>query len=295
MEPWIHGPVWWWASALFLAAVALSGPLSAQAGDQEGRLSGPSIFAGRVVDHESGRPVVAAEVSLDPGGIGGTGAGTRASGEDGSFRFDDVPPGSYVLVVTSLSYRRFEYSLEVEPESEIRMLIRLSPSPVALEPLIVVAPRRPACMDGFEERRAQARAHTRFLTREEIQEMTPQPRYIPDLFRYMPGADVSFGPLPFLTVDANVAVPRNCQPDVWVNGRLLPDPGAVDLIDPFDIAAIELHAIEHDTPSEFRGPGRCGALVVWLRTRDPGEERPSRWKAFFAGLGALVLAFVLTR
>ena len=295
METWKHGPVRAWGSVLILVAFVFPGSLSARSGDQERGPGGSSVFSGKVVDHQSGRPVVAAEVSLEPDLAGGTSAGTRLTGENGVFRFEDVPPGRYVLSVTSLSYRRFEHNLEVEPESEIRMLIRLSPSPVALEPLIVVAPRRPAFMDGFEERRARGRAHTRFITWEEIQEMTAAPRYIPDLFQYMPGADVSLGPLPVLTVDGDVGRRLGCQPDVWLNGRLMPLPSVIDLIDPHDIAAIELHAIEHDTPSEFRGPNRCGALVIWLRTPGPGEERPSRWKALLAGFGLMVMAVVMTR
>jgi hypothetical protein len=75
---------------------------------------------------------------------------------------------------------------------------------------------------------------------------------------------------------------------------LFTPPSILDMVRPEEIAAIELHAIEHDTPSEFRGPNRCGALVVWLRPPDPGDRRPPRWKTLLGALGLVGLILLVS-
>lgn len=270
-------------------------PLLGQGGEQE--LRGPSIVAGRIVDHESGRPVAGATVSLAAGRPGVTGAGTRTTTEEGLFRFDDVPPEAYLLVVTSLGYHRFEDSLQVQPGREIRLVVHLSASPLELEPLMVVTARRPAFMDGFEERRAHARGriHTAFFTREEIQEVSP--RDITELLYPVPGTYVTPGTFgDRLMVDGDVTRGGYCRPDVWVNGYLtVGGPSYNDVYPPEDIAAVELYAIEHDVPQRFKGPSRCGALVIWLRERGPEEQSPAAWKRWLAALGVLGAAILLGR
>ncbi|HZD03401.1 MAG TPA: carboxypeptidase regulatory-like domain-containing protein, partial [Longimicrobiales bacterium] len=230
-----------------------------------------------------------------PGRPGAPGAGSQTTAEDGLFRFDDVPPQSYLLVVTSLGYHRFEDSLQVQPGREIRLVVHLSASPLELEPLMVVTARRPAFMDGFEERRSHARLHTAFFTHDEIQELDP--RDVTELLRTVPGTFVApglFGDR--LMVDGDVTRGGHCRPDVWVNGLLMiGGPSYNDVYPPDDIAAVELYAIEHDVPQRFKGPRRCGALVIWLRERGPDEQFPAAWKRWLAALGFLGAAILLAR
>ena len=66
--------------------------------------------AGRVIATESGAPLTAAAVLLDPGGY-------RAStAEDGSFYLADVPPGRYLVRVRVLGRNEARDSVSRGPE-----------------------------------------------------------------------------------------------------------------------------------------------------------------------------------
>lgn len=292
MSPaWMTNPL----AGLLLAVLAL--PLAAQEQADSAARTGPSIVSGRVVEDEGRRPIEGARVSLTPAGPAGAAPELRESGADGRFEFDDVPPGDYRLVVTALGYRRFQDSLHVEPGSLVRMLVRVSTEPIELEPITVVTARRPAFMDAFEERRADASRHSAFFTREEIEEQDP--RDLAELFQPTPGVTVLSRPFgDRLRVDGDPGRPRGCRPDVWVNGYLQQIDttfSVEELYPPEDIQAIELYALEHDVPQAFKGPRHCGALVIWLRVLGPEEQPPATWKRWLAVLGILGATVLLTR
>lgn len=253
---------------LLMWACAL--PLSAQ---ERADSTSLSIVSGLVLDEESGGPVPGATVSLRRYGAPDGFAGSRVTGNDGRFSFEGIASGDYVLGLTGIGYHPLTDSTSVPPGSHVRIAARLSVSPLALEPIVAVSPRRPAFMDGFEERRAQAGRHAGFFTREEIEERSP--RDISELVRSVPGNfnEASlFGQR--IRVVGNVASRRRCSPPVFVNGIYTPV-AYDDLYSPEDIAAVELYTIDHETPSRFKRdyPLTCGgALVIWLREPEPWEE-----------------------
>ena len=276
--------------------VTLAGSLSPQIPERGAEGGRPSTVAGRVLDHESGVGVGAAVVSLGPLVAGSRGPGTRATDDEGAFRFVDVPPGRYLVTVTSLGYRALTDTLEVDADSEVRVAVRLSARPIALEPLVVTARRRPAFMGGFDERRAKGSSHAAFFDRDEIEEANP--RVLSEMFTTVPGVEIRRGGLSdSIVVQGDPTTSRACRPDLFVNGNLTVVPegfGVDDLFPPRDVEAVELYTILHDVPSRFRGPSRCGSLLVWLREEGEGE-RPASWMRWLAGLVALGATVLLAR
>ncbi|MEX1184228.1 MAG: carboxypeptidase-like regulatory domain-containing protein, partial [Gemmatimonadota bacterium] len=170
---------------LAVASLVMVVPLPLAAQGEEARDTTLSVVAGQVVDHATGAPVADAVIELTPRGAGGA-VERRLSDSGGAFRFDDIEPGEYVFTATSLGYRSTEDVLEVAAQSNVSVEVRLTAAAIALQPIIVETTRRLWFMDGFEERRADARRHTGFFTSEEI--LARHPKYITDVFRSVPGA-----------------------------------------------------------------------------------------------------------
>jgi hypothetical protein len=227
-------------------------------------------------------------------GVAGVQPLVRTTGAEGQFEFPDVPAGGYTLRIESLGYRPIVEVVDVSADSDVRLEIRVSASPLDLEPIVVVSPRRPAFMTGFEERRALGRNHAAFFTAAEIADRNPN--LLTDLFVAVPGAYVEPGMLSNTMRVAGTPAGsafRGCSPDVWVNGVLNTGVPVDEMFRPDQVAAVELYTLQHDVPGRFEGPRRCGALVVWLRDRGPDEPpwRPGwqRWLLVFGALGATIL------
>lgn len=256
-----------------------------------------SLVSGRVIDHESGASVPGATVSLGPTTPGLSTPGSRSTGEEGLFRFEGIVSGGYAVTVTALGYQPLADSIYVTPASDVRLAVYLSASPIELEPIVAVSPRRPPFMDGFEARRAHDRTHTGFFTREDIEEL--HPRDISDLVRTVPGTynEMSlFGQR--IRVAGDVARPRPCSPNVFVNGLFTPWAEYDYIYPPEDIEAVELYTTVHETPAQFQmnAPNICGALVIWLREPDPWEEpEGTSWRALAGWVGALGALMLLVR
>ncbi|NIP59809.1 MAG: hypothetical protein GWM92_15985, partial [Gemmatimonadetes bacterium] len=73
---------------------------------------------GRVLDHDTRRPVADAAVRLD-----GADLVTVSNGE-GIFRFRDVPAGTYLLSVRHIAYGVHQDTLRIEPGT--RLSVRVS-------------------------------------------------------------------------------------------------------------------------------------------------------------------------
>jgi hypothetical protein len=284
-------------AALMLAPADLAAQVGA--GDRRG---GTAILGGRIVDHETGRGLTGATATLSSGEGDRLALFVRTSDADGRFEFRDVSAGRYSLTVEVLGYLAFIEAVEVGGGTDVRMEIRMSASPLDLDPIIVVTARRPDFMDGFEERRARERVHTAFFTAAEIE--ARHPRVVSDLFAATPGAYVEPGlmsrdyvghVLRVAGTPAASALRGSCLPDVWVDGILNNGVAVDEMYRPEQIEAVELYTIQHDVPQRFEGPRRCGALVIWLRAPGPEERARSTWWRWAAALGALGATVLLTR
>lgn len=269
-----------------LATAAIFGTATG-ADPVQGQVVVPSTIRGRVLEHETDRPLPGALVSLTPGLAGEEGRKAQPSGDDGEFLFLQVPPGSYRLEVVLLGYHDLVDTLVVDPGSELALTLPLSASPVRLEPLVVVTIRQPGPMIGFEMRRQTANGF--FMTREEI-EATASHQFT-DLLRRVPGARIvptGFG--------SRVYFRTGCVPDLWVDGTLANTTPNIDsFLRPEQIAGIEVYR-GADLPIEF-GSNLCGAIVVWTRDGRPstgtGEKRSLVRQLIVAGSFVVLSAFTI--
>jgi outer membrane cobalamin receptor len=143
---------------LGLAALLLASPSAAQ-------------VAGRVVDAETGLPVVGAAVQAGPSGA--------ATDAEGRFRLD-LAPGVYVLRVRALGYAPLADSLRLGADVQIAL------RPVALraDEVVVTAARR-------AQRAADVPVSIAVLRRDEIESTAPLT--LADALRHVPGVQVAGG------------------------------------------------------------------------------------------------------
>ena len=104
----------------------------------------PSVLLGRVVDVETGVPVEAALVVVEASTLGGSreldvGALQALTGADGGFRLRAVAAGVIVLRVEHIAYGVHRHALRVEGDGSGFVEIALSPTAIALDPLLVQA------------------------------------------------------------------------------------------------------------------------------------------------------------
>jgi outer membrane receptor protein involved in Fe transport len=238
------------------------------------------------VDHETGRPLTGAAVSLASGPGGTSGLGTRVANAEGLFLFRNVPPGAYRLSVTLIGYRDLRDTLQVDPESDLELILPMSVSPVQLEPLVVVAERPRGAMRDFEQRR-RTRAGT-FITREQIEARNAL--RVTDLLRMVPGSRIA----PTSPYDETILLRGGCRPDLWIDHvRVSPGLGINSIISPLDVEAIEVYR-GGELPVEF-GSNSCGAVVVWTRVGERGPPRPGFWRRLAIASALLLLGVILAR
>ena len=246
-----------------------------------------ATIRGRVLEHETGVPVRGAAVSLATGPTGTPGIGTRVTGREGDFLFREVPPGLYRLRVSGMSYADLRDTLRVEAGSDLEVTLPVSASPVALEPIIVSARRRPRGPETGFERRRRSLSGT-FITREEIEDR--RPFRFTDLLRTVPGARL----VPARHLGYQVLLRGGCVPLLVMDGlRIGADPELDLFVQPADVEAVEIYH-SPNVPVEF-GMNTCGAIVVWTRRGEPTGDRDSLWRRLLFVVGVLSLTILLTR
>lgn len=117
------------AALLVLSVVLLISAFDGSRPDQE-----VGVLFGRVMDTSSGGSIAGANVVLEGTSLG---AATRA---DGTYRLENVPAGTYTMVVSSVGFERERIEdVRVEAGAERRLDVRLKPSKVRLEEVVVQA------------------------------------------------------------------------------------------------------------------------------------------------------------
>ena len=243
---------------LILAAACL--PASAQERSRAAGGRGANVH-GTVVEHETGRPLADAPVTL---ASTASGVATRVTNQDGLFLFEGVLPGAYLIEIRLLGYGTLQDSLRVDRGSVVvELSARLSVSPIAVEPLVVVAnPRQPGWVRAFNARRATGIGT--FITREEIDERDP-PR-VSDLLRSVPGVRAE----PLGAHDYALSMRGGCRPSLRLDGVPIFGFRRVDaLVRPGELAAVEVYH-GSEMPAEF-GYHACGVIAFWTRLPPAGS------------------------
>ncbi len=231
---------------------------------------------GTVKDQATGRPIVAAEVSL---------LNTRGKVLDkvltdssGIFLLEPDDAGSYALKATGLGYEAATSALLPFKDGElVEVTFELAVDAVPLQPLTVTArsfpPNRYLADAGFYDRKKSGVGV--FMTREDI--LRRRSDEFSDLMRSVAGMDVQpTGPTgrrgfsmtgrsngrcqPALILDGTPTLIGGMQP---LRGRDLP---LDDVLSPRDIEGLELYRGPAGVPTEFNvNNAACGVLVIWTR------------------------------
>lgn len=233
---------------------------------------------GTVKDLATGRPVVAASVSLlSPKGKE---LDRVLSDSVGVFLLEPDEAGSYALKASGLGYRTSETGpVAVSYGELVEVTVELAVDAVPLEPLTVTArsfpPDRYLEESGFYDRR-RGGAGT-FMTREEI--MRRRPEEFSDLMRSVAGMEVrTTGPGGRRGYTMAMRANGSCQPAVILDGtptliggqqplrgRDLP---IDDVISPRDIQGLELYKGPAGVPPEYNlNNAACGVLLIWTRRK----------------------------
>ena len=182
------------------------------------------------------------------------------TGNDGRFSFDGLLGGSVSLTARRLGYRARTISLDIN-DTTVRI-------PLAVVLQVIPGDVAPVLVEGIDSRLEAFYTHKRqsnfgrFIEQTEIERKGPV--FISELFRTVAGASVRpsgrFG---------NIVRLRGCQPMIWVDGIHVLDAEIDDVVNPTDIAGMEIYNSWSTLPSEYmdrQGAG-CGAIVVWTKSR----------------------------
>jgi hypothetical protein len=220
-----------------------------------------ALLRGSVLDQQTGAPIAGAALSL---------ANTRLSATtatDGTFQFNHVPVGDYELRVAHVGYATVPSPLRVRND-DLDATIRLAPSAIPLDPVIVMAFSRRLDHVGFYDR--ERRGIGTFIGRTQIDAMNAQTSS--DLLRRLPGINL-VPQWPQRNAPRNSLSGRGrCRFSYIVDGaRTLPD-FEMDFVSPHAIEGIEIYRGVAEVPAGFRahvtrggqGPS-CGVIAIWTR------------------------------
>jgi hypothetical protein len=257
-----------------------------------------AALQGEITDPD-GTPLSAARVVLPGTSWGGL------VGEAGTFRYADLPPGVYQMVVQRMGYIPARLTLQLRRGERVHLAVVLAPQPIALEGVEITAehPADQSRMADFYERRERGRGH--FFTRDDITDR--QPRDINALLVTLPRVRLivvegrseirmrerrrppprplnrmrvvqMYGGRVFVPAppemkggsgETNTALAEgDCPPLYFLDGMSF-DPTLGDLPDqvkPDEVEGIEVYEAGQ-APVRFRQRGaECGVIIIWTRS-----------------------------
>ena len=217
---------------------------------------GPSnvvTLEGIVVDRAN-TPLADAQLSLKPYGLA-----TRSarSGKDGHFSFEAVPVGTSSMTVRHMGYRLRTMPVDVSASNNPSLQVALDEVAEELDPVTVDATS--GRMAEFTNHRENS-SFGHFFDQRDIQKIAP--RFVSELFRGIPGAQVSVG-----SGIGNRVTLRGCRPRIWVNGVRTVNTEVDDVAAPSEIDGIEIYPSMAGTPAQYmdRENRACGTVVMWTR------------------------------
>jgi hypothetical protein len=183
--------------------------------------------------------------------------------------------GSYRVSAHHLAYSTTTAEIDVGPQDQVEVLIRMAVIALALPALEVVgrsrAPDPYLERTGYYERKAAK--FGAFIDPEEIERRRPQ--NTTDLFHRISGVRViMLGGIRGHDIRITRGEDPNCPPRVYLDRVIVRRGGHMDsydttldaLIQPMNLHAIEIFRSPSETPPEFGGNATtCGVIVIWTK------------------------------
>ena len=214
----------------------------------------PGRVVGRVVDHESGKPLSGANVGIRDTDI------VTITDNAGRFVLSNVPAGLQAIEAELIGYEARVAQIRVVSRETVETEVVMATEPIALPPLEVTVRSARLESVGFFTRRDDFGVQGRFITVNDIERRRPQ--VLTDMFYNQPGLKVEY-------VSAGrrrvfVSRGNTCTPMFWVDG-VLNDNTDFDVVRPEVIEGVEIY-IGANVPLQFhRAVGDCGVIAVWTK------------------------------
>lgn len=253
---------------LFLLTVLASAAPAAAGVAQDKPLP---ILRGTVHD-SAGRPLEGAQLQILGVNLTATTPGS------GTFRFEEIKPGKYWVVVRRIGFAPLRTTLSFNRGDDRQINFELRPLPYNL-PDVKVRAEDKAWMRKYQDFAWRAKGTYRggFITRDEIERF--RPAYLGDVVRrYLPWTNPQAFFEPYYpeltglsTISRRVELSglsfrRNCSPAVSVNGGLVSSGWAVNDFRPEQVEAVEVYRGGQVLPLEFSDrQAYCGLVIIWLR------------------------------
>ena len=249
------------ACAIFLG-LAVHAPVAHAQDSVAGELA--SDVYGHVFDQDGGDPVGQASVLfrrlVEDSVIDSVAASTA---DDGTFRVERVPPGTYALVTEHLSFETRRDTFRVPVSKDMRVRISLAAAPVELSPLQVNVRAGWLVETGFYHRRD--RGFGKFLTPEDLEQRAVNS--LVQTLKTVPGvhyAELCESGHCRRVLTMSLSAGRSaCPVTYYMNGNEMHGPVSPRDISVQDLAAIEVYRGISETPGQFYG--RCGSVVMWSK------------------------------
>ncbi|HEX5178603.1 MAG TPA: carboxypeptidase regulatory-like domain-containing protein [Gemmatimonadaceae bacterium] len=220
---------------------------------------GSATLTGHVTSAE-GKPLEGAMVLL---------LGTQLSARsdvDGAFRLTGLPAGTQSVEVREIGYSPKRFAVDLTPRHPSTLTATLDEHTTVLKTMEITA-KRGSEIAGFDQRKKSGLGY--YMDRDQIEKSNPISTT--DLFRQVPGLTVAWDGEGY-----SVQVNRNsnggsCPVAYYIDGSPFLSVGDdIDqIVQPQDVAAIEVYKSSAETPMQFQGAdgGPCGTIVIWTKRR----------------------------
>lgn len=213
-----------------------------------------------VVRNDKGKPLAGAQLLVWGSGI------TATSRDDGSFSLAELPAGTQTVESRFVGYSPKRIVVDLMSDRTVQVAIAMTEHVDVLDEMTVYSRNdsRSKQLAGFLQRQKSGIGH--FITRADIEKT--RPLRFTDLLRSTPGIRiVPTGGLEYAIVSSHGgAMGGPCQALIYINGIRLVNPSGLDMmVEPNEVAAVEVYSGISETPPQFQGGprGACGSIAIW--------------------------------